>query len=188
MAAAKLAVTEGPLAGRDIEVDRELVVGRVDADVTIVDPELSRRHALLRAREGALEIQDLGSLNGTWVNGRRLEAKTVTRLARGDLVKIGESVLEVEDAPTRDAQETRLAPAEPLPGRSAPTAAPPPALAASPPPRGAAARVEAPAAAFAPPSGRPRRRVATRLAAPAVLSFAAVVATAIALVVYFAWR
>jgi predicted component of type VI protein secretion system len=179
--AAKLAVREGPLAGRRFEVDREVVVGRVNADITIGDPELSRRHAVLRPAEQALEIEDLGSLNGTWVNGRRLEASSVATLTPGDLVKIGESVLEVEAAPVPEGGVTRVAPAKPMGG-------PPTRVAASPPPLApsGAGSIEAPPSPFAPPSAAPRRRVATRLAAPAALSFAAIVATAAALVIYFA--
>ena len=59
------------LAGRRFEVDTRLLVGRVDADLTIEDELVSRRHAEIRAVAGALEIEDRGSLNGTWVNGER---------------------------------------------------------------------------------------------------------------------
>jgi hypothetical protein len=190
MPSAKLIVKEGPLAGQRLELEHEVVVGRANADITIGDPELSRRHAVLRPGEHALEIEDLGSLNGTWVNGRRIETTT---LAPGDLVKIGDSVLQVEDVPSQ-AQPTRIsaaprvaetvvAPAAPAP---APVPAPPAAPAAQPAPAPSAASVSPPAAPFAAPAPRRRRRVATRLAGAAFLSIAAVIATAVALIVYFA--
>jgi pSer/pThr/pTyr-binding forkhead associated (FHA) protein len=54
---------------------RAWVIGRVDehADLVISSPSVSARHAKLRTRsDGGLEIQDLGSSNGTTINGRRL--------------------------------------------------------------------------------------------------------------------
>jgi ABC-type multidrug transport system fused ATPase/permease subunit/pSer/pThr/pTyr-binding forkhead associated (FHA) protein len=89
-----LMVKNGSLAGRWVEVDGELIVGRQDADVTIDDERISRRHALIRAVAGGLAIEDLGSLNGTWVNGTRVEAST--RLEPGDIVEVGRTLIEVE--------------------------------------------------------------------------------------------
>jgi putative ABC transport system ATP-binding protein len=89
----EILIREGPLSGHRYEVDVEIVVGRGDGDLSIDDPELSRRHALLRPTEGTLEIEDLGSRNGTWVNGRRISAPT--RLEAGDLVRLGATVIEL---------------------------------------------------------------------------------------------
>jgi ABC-type multidrug transport system fused ATPase/permease subunit/pSer/pThr/pTyr-binding forkhead associated (FHA) protein len=91
-----LMVKNGSLAGRWFEVDGELVVGRQDADVTIDDERVSRRHALIRAIAGGLVVEDLGSLNGTWVNGTRIEG--ATRLEPGDIVEVGRTLIEVEPA------------------------------------------------------------------------------------------
>jgi class 3 adenylate cyclase len=87
---------EGPLAGQRIPVDAEVVVGRVEADLTIDDPLISRRHATIRPHSAGLEIEDLGSLNGTWVNGERVDGRRV--LAGGDLVQVGDASFEVEVA------------------------------------------------------------------------------------------
>ncbi|HEU0318644.1 MAG TPA: FHA domain-containing protein, partial [Solirubrobacteraceae bacterium] len=67
-----LIVRTGPRAGGRIEIDGEVVVGRGEVDWVIADPELSRRHLAARAGPGGVEVEDLGSLNGTWVDGRRL--------------------------------------------------------------------------------------------------------------------
>jgi hypothetical protein len=54
------------------------------------DPALSRRHAVLRRQEdGSYAIEDLGSTNGTEVNGRQIEAHEVIRLADGDRLHVG---------------------------------------------------------------------------------------------------
>ena len=88
-----LVITSGPLAGRTLSVQGRLVVGREQADLTIETPDLSRRHAVFRAVDGALEVEDLGSLNGTYVNGRPIEA--ATRLTAGDVVSLGETSIDV---------------------------------------------------------------------------------------------
>jgi pSer/pThr/pTyr-binding forkhead associated (FHA) protein len=69
-----LTVISGPAAGREIEVEHELIIGRRDVDLAIADEELSRRHAVVRPSESGVVIEDLGSLNGTFVNGARIDA------------------------------------------------------------------------------------------------------------------
>ena len=166
-----LVFKEGPLAGQRVEVDTELVVGRENAGLTIEDEEISRRHAVIRPGDGGVEIEDLGSRNGTFVNGVRIES--ATRLAGGDTVKLGQSVLQIESA--RGAATVVSA---------APAAVAPPAAPAPAGPR------SAPAAAFgtyvAPTAGKRRRGIASRQLGPQLLSFAVVAATAVALVLYFA--
>ena len=177
-----LVFKEGPLAGRRVEVVAELVIGRVDAGLTIDDEEVSRRHAVVRPGDDALEIEDLGSRNGTYVNGVRIES--VTRLSGGDSVKLGTSVLEIESG--RAVAETVAAAVPAAPAAPAPPAAPvAPAAPAAP-----AGGRTAPAAAFgayaAPAAGKRSRGIASRQLGPQLLSFAIVAATAVALVLYFA--
>jgi class 3 adenylate cyclase len=120
-----LIIKEGPLAGRRLPVDRELVVGRLKADLTIDDPLISRRHALIRAVNGALEVEDLGSLNGTWVNGEKITA--ARRLGSGDLLGIGSTIIEIEVDVPQD-NRTMIAPRAPetTPQRPEPAPAPQP--------------------------------------------------------------
>jgi class 3 adenylate cyclase len=92
---ASLIMTKGPLAGQRFRFDSQVVIGREDADVTIDDPLISRRHAVIRVREKALEIEDLGSLNGTWVNGFGIDA--ARSLGAGDVIQIGSVSFRVED-------------------------------------------------------------------------------------------
>jgi len=69
------------------------VLGRKgDSDIQLNDPRVSRRHAKLEVVEGKLVLTDLGSLNGTFVNGSRVAEQ---ELKTGDLVKVGETVFEV---------------------------------------------------------------------------------------------
>jgi ABC-2 type transport system ATP-binding protein len=90
----RLRVVSGPDEGRSFTVDGELVIGREDADIPIADPELSRRHASVRAVDDGIELKDLGSSNGTFVNGARITtAVTLTDAAR---IQIGSSELAFE--------------------------------------------------------------------------------------------
>jgi class 3 adenylate cyclase len=96
-AAALVAILDGAEGGRRIRIGERLTVGRgTDAGLLIDDPEMSRAHAAFRPTEDGLEIQDLGSLNGTWVNGERIISSTP--LAPGDVVKIGTTRIEVLSA------------------------------------------------------------------------------------------
>src|SRR6201986_415169 len=91
---AKLRAISGPLAGQTIEVEGELVIGRQDTDVTIDDLELSRRHAVVRRHADRLQVEDLGSSNGTFVDGTRIEEPTI--LGGGAEIQIGTTKLVVE--------------------------------------------------------------------------------------------
>ena len=91
---ALLAVLDGAEGGRRIRIAGRLTLGRGDdAGLFIDDPEISRTHAVLGPTAAGLEIQDLSSFNGTWVNGERISGPTL--LAAGDVVKIGTTRIEV---------------------------------------------------------------------------------------------
>lgn len=81
-------------AGLDFTVDDAVVLGRSpEADIVIEDPYASEFHLRLNTKEGRLVLSDLGSTNGTYVNGRRVS--TPVDLRRGDAVQIGKTVMEV---------------------------------------------------------------------------------------------
>ncbi|MGH2805727.1 MAG: FHA domain-containing protein [Actinomycetota bacterium] len=89
----RVVFVSGPRTGDEMEVDRELTVGREGADLEIEDTTVSRRHAAFRPTDEGVEIEDLGSTNGTFVNGARVTSPTV--LQPGDFVSIGNSTFEV---------------------------------------------------------------------------------------------
>ncbi|HEX4186651.1 MAG TPA: FHA domain-containing protein [Solirubrobacteraceae bacterium] len=90
----RLRVTNGPLAGHTISVAEEIVIGRENVDLVIDDAEISRRHTAVRPLPGALEVEDLGSSNGTFVDGERIDAPT--RVGGGAEIRLGTTVLAVE--------------------------------------------------------------------------------------------
>src|SRR6478672_5474468 len=91
---ARLRVVSGPLAGQTIDVENEVVIGREDTDLTIDDVELSRRHAVVRRHASRLQVEDLGSTNGTYVDGTRIEEPTI--LGGGAEIQLGITKLVVE--------------------------------------------------------------------------------------------
>ena len=91
-------VLEGPglRAGSTITVSSATVVGR-DAGSGITldgDDFASSRHASIEPRADGVWVEDLGSTNGTFVNGERITGRTLVRA--GDAVRIGQTELRLE--------------------------------------------------------------------------------------------
>jgi predicted component of type VI protein secretion system len=82
--------------------DKRIIVGSAGAtlgrsrqcDVVVDDPNVSRTHAELRPRGGSWVLTDLGSTNGSSVNGRRIDAPTVVR--PGDEIELGTATMKFE--------------------------------------------------------------------------------------------
>ena len=66
------------------------------ADVVLTDPGVSRRHTAIRAAGGRITVEDLGSSNGTYVNGAQVTGEV--ELADGDEVQVGGTVFSVHGA------------------------------------------------------------------------------------------
>ena len=75
-----------------------MTIGREEADISIEDPEISRRHAEVRPAGDGIEVEDLGSTNGTFVNGSKIDSPTA--LSGGDTVRVGQAEIQVEPAPS----------------------------------------------------------------------------------------
>ena len=103
-----LTVISGPAAGQSLEVEGDVVIGREGVDFVIDDPEISRRHAVVRRTDDGIVVEDLGSRNGTWVNGRRITGPTA--IADGGTVRLGTSEIKV-NAATSELTRVHAAPA-----------------------------------------------------------------------------
>ena len=81
--------------GETHTIDREVTVGRGGGCALVLndDTYVSQLHARLFQQNGEGYVEDLGSTNGTYVNGKKI--KGVTRLKRGDQVQFGQTVAEV---------------------------------------------------------------------------------------------
>ena len=70
-----------------VAVRGSLEIGRDCDGLLLLDPEVSRRHIQLELREGVLVVTDLGSTNGTTVNGSRIDQPT--QITENDVVRLG---------------------------------------------------------------------------------------------------
>ena len=89
---ARLLIQQGPNQGSEYELtDLQMTIGRSSVnEIVLNDPEISRRHAQLSRQGDVYTIQDLGSTNGTFVNGQRCTG-TVS-LKDGDLIEFGDTI------------------------------------------------------------------------------------------------
>ena len=93
MAQFRLVIRSGPAAGKVYPLETpDISIGRDNTNMIVInDAEVSRRHARMELRGATYVIQDLGSTNGTFVNGSRLSGIQV--LNSGDAVSFGEGVV-----------------------------------------------------------------------------------------------
>ncbi|MCH7668806.1 MAG: FHA domain-containing protein [Acidobacteria bacterium] len=82
------------MAGQTIRIGAGIVIGRSDeADLVIDDTYASEFHVRIGQHQNKVLLTDLGSTNGTYVNGRRVTVPTSLR--KGDTVQIGKTIFEV---------------------------------------------------------------------------------------------
>lgn len=117
----RLSILEGPGVGEAYlaESGERVVVGRSpDCQLSLQDPGLSRRHFELCGAGTSCRLVDLGSTNGTLVNGERVQQAT---LRSGDRIRAGDALLRVEffDEPPRPASRSPGPPPAPLPREEA---------------------------------------------------------------------
>ncbi|MTA49245.1 MAG: FHA domain-containing protein [Actinobacteria bacterium] len=81
-------IHRGPAKGARFLIDQnEVAIGRsTDSPVFLDDVTVSRKHAVIEAREGVFTLRDLGSLNGTYLNNQTVSE---SQLATGDEIQIG---------------------------------------------------------------------------------------------------
>jgi hypothetical protein len=76
-----------------LKVDKQIVIGRSsELDMVLVEDMVSRKHAKISFSDGKITIEDLGSTNGTFVNGEKVKQ---ARLKEGDRILIGTSILKL---------------------------------------------------------------------------------------------
>src|SRR3954462_13005200 len=133
-----LVLVAGPDGGREVELAGAIVARRdPGSGIVLGDAEASRRHASFSAEGDTVTVEDLGSTNGTFVNGERLTGSR--RVGEGERFRIGTTVFEVRS----NVQATRIGtaiPEEPDPqatrvgGAAIPEEPPEPPAGGPPPP------------------------------------------------------
>jgi pSer/pThr/pTyr-binding forkhead associated (FHA) protein len=118
----QLIMRSGPTPGAAFTLEGDqLTIGRDSTnEIVINDAEISRRHARLTFQGGKYVLEDLGSTNGTFVNGQRLAGPRV--LKAGEIVSFGEQIVMVFEATHFDGGDsgTALAAVQHLPTCHAP--------------------------------------------------------------------
>lgn len=145
-------VSQGPRIGDELPVThRQTTVGSAAANTLALDDDtVSRSHARLDFEHGAWQLTDLGSTNGTWVEGTRLAAQVPTPLPFGATVQFGQTRLHFRAAERAAAPTAGHTPAEttvfaPTVGASAGAGVPQGSVDAEPRPTMTPARPAAPA-------------------------------------------
>ena len=148
-----------------VEISGRVEFGRENGDVVVGDPAVSRRHLLIEATDEGWYASDLGSSNGTTINGRRIGRRAM--LSTGDEIRIGDTRLLVHGAPgpkpIRSVQPTVDATdqTQPDPGLEVTSAMPlvdpsaPPAIPDLPDPPQRPDQTPVPSLDWAPPQGEP---------------------------------
>lgn len=115
----QITIRSGPSPGKTFPLEREEVfLGRDQAnDITISDAEVSRRHARFIMQDENILVEDLGSTNGTFLNGERVS--TPQQLRPGDVISLGENIILVFEKSHYDPDATVVS--------SQPAYTPPPA-------------------------------------------------------------
>jgi hypothetical protein len=136
MAGETLKITGGNAAGQDINLEQELVIGRSTPGLGSLggDSEISRSHArVFHDPSGRLVVEDLGSTNGTFVNGNRITGQQA--LNPGDELRVGQTTMSVQGGAPGATTVGNVVPAPvPAPAPPAPVASEPPTQALPPQP------------------------------------------------------
>ena len=104
-----LEIVEGGQAGRKIELTDAVEVGRHPSLAIVVeDDQVSRRHARIAVVRGRATIEDLGSMNGTYVNDEPIA--TPRALEPGDRIRVGATVFELRTSQQVAYQPTAVRP------------------------------------------------------------------------------
>ncbi len=140
MAQFQFVMRSGPTPGVTFPLEGDqLVIGRDSSNgVAINDAEISRKHSRLSFQGGKYVLEDLGSTNGTFVNGQRLAGPVV--LKAGDVVSLGEQIVLMYDAINIDPGATVAVSRKSVLANPPPMQAATPVYASTPVPSGAPAR------------------------------------------------
>jgi hypothetical protein len=117
---ANLVVRQGPQAGMNFSITgNQIVIGREEGvDIILQDAEASRRHTRISWQGGQFVIEDLGSTNGTFVNG--VQITTPQMLNPGDSIGIGQTALVFQMSGAQAGEPYQAPPPQPAPAYSPP--------------------------------------------------------------------
>ena len=131
---ARLVIESGDEKGRETRVSGPTTIGRLRTNaIPIQDPMSSREHTRVEADGARFIVQDMGSRNGTYLNGQLLKPEFRQILAHGDKIQIGRTILLFVEDPEdverrRQAEAAAPPPPPPAPMHAHPSATRAPAV------------------------------------------------------------
>ncbi len=97
----------GPVEGLEYNIAQPLTLGRaIECEITLLRSHISRHHARLQVMDDVLSVEDLGSSNGTYVNGTRIDGSKV--LHHGDELRFKDVVFRVKEYSSQVRNEALL--------------------------------------------------------------------------------
>ncbi len=104
----KLSVRQGPRPNLVFELDQDsYTIGReAGNEIVIEDAQVSRRHATLTRQGASYLLEDIGSTNGTYVNGKRVTAPVL--LTNGDMIGLADTIVLAVQAPAATGSEATV--------------------------------------------------------------------------------
>ncbi len=120
----QLVQRSGPAPGKNYSLTKnEIYMGRdITNDIVINDPEISRKHARLTLQPGGYLLEDLGSTNGSFVDGQRITGSH--KMAPGEIIMLGDNVSLAYEVSDYDPEATMAVSQDEMPIPPAPPAAP----------------------------------------------------------------
>ena len=117
----QLVQRSGPAPGKNYSLTKnEIYLGRdITNDIVINDPEISRKHARLTLQAGGYLLEDLGSTNGTFVDGQRITGSH--SMAPGEVIMLGDNVSLAYEASDYDPEATMAVMQDEMPIPPAPS-------------------------------------------------------------------
>lgn len=105
----RLFIANGTIAGHSIEIDKEVTtLGRgINNDIQLNENSISRDHLKITKKEGSLFIEDLGSHNGTIINGYQLEPGVEVEITIGDSITLGNINMVIQESISEDHMKAR---------------------------------------------------------------------------------
>ncbi len=107
----ELRIMDGPMAGQSFEVrDQITTIGRdLDNQIQVLDLSVSRKHAKMTRRGNRYYMEDLGSQNGTWVNGHAMSPGFQIEVKEGDIIALGQVLLSAGEPYTENGMTAQFA-------------------------------------------------------------------------------
>ena len=87
-----LIIKNGTYRGRVFQLVMKTTIGRKEGNIIVRDPQMSRRHARVSREKDQFFVEDLNTINGTFINGTAITEKTMIR--QDDVILIGETKFE----------------------------------------------------------------------------------------------